>query len=115
MIREIDNYFLQQHEPIKSYLLALRAFILTYDDGITEAWRYKMPFYFYHGRRFCYLCVHKKYHQPYLGLVEGKKIIHPSLIAEGRARMKIMLFDPEKDMLVKTIRLILETAISLCT
>jgi hypothetical protein len=115
VIREIDNYFLQQHEPIKSYLLALRGFILDYDDGITEAWRYSMPFFCYNGKRFCYLWVHKKYNQPYLGVVEGKKITHPRLIAEKRARMKIMLFDPEKDIPVKTIRSILGSAISLCT
>jgi len=62
---------------------------------------------------FCYLWVHKKYHQPYLGLVEGKKLNHPALIVEKRARMKIMLFDPEKDIPVKTIRSILGTAIRL--
>ncbi|HEY2581663.1 MAG TPA: DUF1801 domain-containing protein [Mucilaginibacter sp.] len=55
MLREIDNFFLQKHEPLKSCLLFLRGFILDYDKNITEAWKYKMPFYCYNGKMFCYL------------------------------------------------------------
>jgi hypothetical protein len=113
MSREIDNYFLEKHEPIKSYLLALRDVILDYDQHITEAWKYRMPFYCYKGKMFCYLWVHKTYHQPYLGIVEGKKIDHPGLIIEKRARMKIMLFDPEKDIPLKSIQSILGKAMRL--
>ncbi len=113
MSREIDNYFLEKHEPIKSYLLALREVILDYDQHITEAWKYRMPFYCYKGKMFCYLWVHKTYHQPYLGIVEGKKIDHPGLIIEKRARMKIMLFDPEKDIPLKSIQSILGKAMRL--
>lgn len=72
-----------------------------------------MPFYCYHGKMFCYLWVHKKFHQPYIGIVEGKKIQHPKLIQEKRARMKIMLFDPEKDIPVKTLNSILKEVVSL--
>jgi hypothetical protein len=113
MIREIDHYFLQKDEPVKSYLLALREYVLAYDQNITEAWKYKMPFYCYHGKMFCYLWVHKKFHQPYIGIVEGKKIQHPKLIQEKRARMKIMLFDPEKDIPVKTLNSIFKEIVSL--
>lgn len=113
MIREIDLYFLQKDEPVKSYLLALREYVLSYDQNITEAWKYKMPFYCYKGKMFCYLWVHKKFHQPYIGIVEGKKIQHPKLIQEKRARMKIMLFDPEKDIPVKTVNSILKEVIRL--
>jgi len=112
-MREIDNYFLQKEEPLKSYLLALREFILKYDKNISEAWQYRMPFYCYNGKRFCYLWVHKKYHQPYIGIVDGKKINHPQLILEKRARMKIMLMDPSKDVPVKIIKSILKDVISL--
>jgi Domain of unknown function (DU1801) len=113
MLREIDHYFLEKEEPVKSYLLALRQHLLQFDEHITEAWKYKMPFYYYKGKMFCYLWVHKKNHQPYLGIVEGNKIDHPQLIIEKRARMKIMLFDPEKDIPLKTINAILKTAIGL--
>ena len=113
MIRDIDNYFLEKDEPVKSYLLTLRDYILQYDKNITEVWQYKMPFYCYKGKRFCYLWVHKKFKQPYLGIVDGKKINHPDLILEKRARMKIMLFDPMKDVPLKTIHLFLKTILSL--
>ena len=111
MLKPADNYFLQKEEPLKSYLLALREMILKYDSQITEAWKYGMPFYYYNGKRFCYLWTHKKYKKPYLGIVDGKKINHPGLIPEKRARMKIMLLDPGKDIPVKTIRAILKEMI----
>jgi hypothetical protein len=113
MVREIDNYFLQKDEPVKSYLLALRDYILQYDSNITEAWKYRMPFYCYRGKMFCYLWIHKKYHQPYLGIVEGKNVDHPDLIIEKRARMKIMLFDPTKDVPLKAIHSVLGMAMKL--
>jgi hypothetical protein len=111
MLKPADNYFQQQEEPVKSCLLALRKIILSHNSNITEAWKYGMPFYCYHGKMFCYLWVHKKYKQPYLGMVEGSKINHPLLLQEKRARMKIILIDPAKDIPVKTVDGILKKAI----
>ena len=113
MLREIDNYFLQKEEPLKSCLLYLREHILAFDKNITEAWKYRMPFFCYKGKMFCYLWVHKKTHQPYIGIVEGKKINHPELIIENRSRMKIMLLEPHKDLPVKTLDAILKMAIKI--
>lgn len=113
MIREIDEYFLQKEEPVRSFLLTLREHILQYDRNITEAWKYRMPFYCYKRKMFCYLWFHKKHKLPYLGIVEGKRIKHPDLIIENRARMKIMLFDPHQDVPVKTIDTILKSVLSL--
>lgn len=62
---------------------------------------------------FCYLWVHKTLHKPYIGIVEGKRIEHPDLIQEKRARMKIMLFDANADLPVETIKSILKQAILL--
>ncbi len=111
MLRLIDQYFLQKEEPIKSCLLALREYVLRFHQDLTEEWKYGMPMYYYRGKMFCYLWVHKKYKQPYLGIVEGKKIEHPKLLLEKRARMKIMLLDPEKDLPVKAINSILKEAL----
>jgi len=112
-MRPIDEYFLQKDEPIKSYLHFLRAHILQFNSDITEAWKYGMPFYCYKGKMFCYLWVHKKHLQPYLGIVEGKRLEHPDLIIEKRARMKILLFDAAKDIPVKLVDDILQKAIAL--
>ena len=113
MLRDIDQYFLQKEEPIKSCLQFLRDHILKKDKHITEAWRYRMPFYYYKGKMCCYLWVHKKYKQPYIGIVEGNYINHPDLLAEKRSRMKILLIDPDKDMPVKKINDILEKMLAL--
>jgi len=112
-LRPIDNWFLQKDEPAKSCLQFLRQHILQQNALITEAWKYGMPFFCYKGKMFCYLWVHKKYGQPYIGIVEGKQINHPDLIIEKRARMKILLLDPAKDIPVKKINAILKEVLAL--
>lgn len=109
----LDNFYLQQTEPVKSCLLALRQIILKQDADITTAWKYGMSFFCYKGKMFCYLWVHKKLLQPYIGIVEGKRFDHPGLIIEKRARMKIMLFDADEDLPLETIEEILKLAIDL--
>ncbi|HZI52738.1 MAG TPA: DUF1801 domain-containing protein [Chitinophagaceae bacterium] len=113
MLSPIDDWYLKKEEPIKSCFQFLRDFILKQDSRITEAWKYGMPFYCCNGRMFCYLWVHKKYGKPYLGIVEGKKIDHPDLLTEKRAKMKILMIDPEKDMPVQKIRKILNEVLKL--
>ena len=112
-LRPVDNWFLQKDEPIKSCLQFLREYILKQNAGITESWKYGMPFFCYKGKMVCYLWVHKKYGQPYLGIVEGKKIEHPDLIIEKRARMKILLLDPDKDIPIRKINAILKDVLAL--
>ena len=112
-LRPIDQYFLRQEEPAKSCLQYLRDFILQQDSNITEAWKYGMPFFCYKGKMICYLWQHKKYHQPYIGIVEGAQIHHPDLLREKRARMKILLIDPERDIPVKKVKAILKEVIAL--
>ena len=110
-MKEIDDFYLQKEEPVKSCLLALREIILRYNPEITEAWKYKMPMFCYRKKMFCYLWIDKKTLMPYLGIVEGRKIIHPKLVQEKRSRMKIMFLDPTKDLPVRTIREIFNKAI----
>ena len=110
-MRDIDLYYLQKEEPVKSCLLFLRQHILGFDKDITEAWKYRMPFFCYKGKMFCYLWT-KKNGLPYIGIVEGKRIDHPDLILEERARMKILLIDPNIDLPIHTINTVLKTALS---
>jgi hypothetical protein len=107
MLRPIDQYFLQKEEPVGSCLQFLRGYILKQDINLTEEWKYGMPFYCYRGKMCCYLWVHKKHQQPYLGIVQGKSVHHPDLITEKRAKMKILLLDPSKDLPMDTIDQIL--------
>ncbi len=62
---------------------------------------------------FCYLWIQKKTDIPYMGVVKGKHIAHKDLIQEKRSRMKIILFDSNKDLPVKTIHLILKQSLDL--
>ena len=112
MLKPIDQYFLQQPEHAKSCLLAMRGILLQYHPHITEAWKYGMPFYCYKSKMFCYLWMHKKYRQPYFGIVEGGRIEHPLLLTEKRARIKILLLDPDKDIPRTTITTILNKALA---
>jgi len=113
MLSDIDRFYQLKEEPVKSCLIALREIILHQDPEIKVAWKYGMPFFCYQGKMFCYLWVHKTFKQPYIGFVEGKYLNHPGLLAEKRARMKIFLFNPEKDLPVKTIKTILKQALGL--
>lgn len=112
---QFDNYFLAQEEPFRSCLLALKDIILSIDKNLVPCWKYRMPFFCYKGKMFCYVWVHKKYEQPYLGIVQGKYIDHPDLIMEERAKMKIMLLDPAQDLPIKTIKDVLKQALELYT
>jgi Domain of unknown function (DU1801) len=112
-MKEIDDFYLQQDEPIKGCFLALRKIILSQDIDITHTLKYGMPSFSYKGKVFCYFWFHKRRKQPYLLMVEGKHLNHPDLIQENRARMKIMLFDPEKDLPLPTIETIIQQALDL--
>ena len=111
-MKDIDDFYLQKPEPLKSCLLALREIILRYNSDITETWKYKMPVFCFKGKMFCYVWVHKKTGLPYLGIVEGGKISHPKLIQEKRSRMKIMFVETEKDLPIKTIHTIFRKAMT---
>ena len=112
-VKAIDNFYLQYQEPVKGCLLALREIILSQDREVTAAWKYGMPFFCYKGKMFCYVWVHKKYHHPYIGIVEGNRFKDAELLQEKRSRMKIMMFDPNKDLPVKKIESILQRALNL--
>ncbi|MFI5132012.1 MAG: DUF1801 domain-containing protein [Chitinophagales bacterium] len=113
MLRPIDNYYLQNEEPFKSCLQFLQQHILQLNSDITEGWSYGMPFFYYEGRRFCYLWIHKKHRKPYIGIVDGNKIDHPDLLLEKRNRMKILLLDPDKNIPVKKVNAILRKVLTL--
>lgn len=68
-MKETDDFYARQTEPIKSVMLAMKEIILRQDKDVVHALKYGMPFFCYKGKMFCYLWVHKKHGQPYLGIV----------------------------------------------
>lgn len=115
MITDLDRFYASKEEPVRSYLQDLRELILAYDLHINEVVKYGMPFFLYRKKMFCYLWTRKESGQPYLGLVEGKRLFHPELIQEDRARMKILLLDPTRPIPVRTLTTILQEAVTIYT
>lgn len=93
--------------------MALREIILSNDSNITEAWKYRMPFFCYKGKMFCYLWIDKKLKIPYIGVMRGSRITHPQLITTNTAKVKKMMIDPEKDIPLEVIHDIFKLAKSL--
>jgi len=107
------NFYLDQEEPNKSCLLALRTIILNQDAIIVETRKYGMPCFCYGKKMLCYLWTDKKTKDPYLLMVEGKYLKHPKLEAGSRSRMKNFRVNPDKNLPVKTIKSILQEALEL--
>ena len=112
MLSYINQYYEDLEEPNKSCLLALRHIVLNFDDRISECWKYKMPFYCFNGKMFCYFWKDKKTNQPYLGLVKGQHLNHPELEKGDRKKMKVLPIDPLQDLPVQLIREILKESVS---
>jgi hypothetical protein len=107
------NFFHTLNEPYQSCLLFLRNFILESSGNISESWKFHTPFYYYRKKWIAFISYHPKTKIIYIAFVDGAKIFHPSLISEGRKKMKIIYIDPEKDIDVKALKVIIKEAISL--
>lgn len=114
MIEEVLSYYFEQEEPQKSCLLALRSIILAQDNvNITETQKYGMPCFCFRKKMFCYLWTDKRTKEPYILFVEGKHLDHPELEAGSRSRMKILKINPNKDLPLEVISLLLNEALDL--
>lgn len=100
---ELQNFYTSKDEPIQSCLFTLRDIILEFDPEITETIKYGMPCFALGKKHFCYLWTDKKSGHPYILIVEGNKIDHPSLIQGDRKRMKVLPVNPEKDIPTENI------------
>ena len=113
MISELEGFYVSKEEPVRSYLLALRRYILNYKDEMTETWTHRMPMFRYKGKLFCYIWVDKKTYQPYLGIYKGLDVDHPLLELGTRNKMKVLYFEAEKDVPIDVIDNIFSQAVKL--
>lgn len=113
MVEQLQKFYLNKEEPNKSCLLALRNIILDQDSNITETQKWGMPCFCYKKKIFCYLWTDKKTNEPYILMVEGKYLFHSKLEEGDRSRMKIFRINPNKDLPIKTIESILQSALDL--
>ena len=112
-MQEIQHFYLNQKEPNKSCLLALRHIILQQDADVSETIKYGMPCFCYRKIAFCYLWTDKRTTFPYLLMVEGKHLDQVQLEAGQRLRMKTLPIDPQEDLPIDTIESILTAALNL--
>jgi hypothetical protein len=115
MNRDLENYYASRAEPVRACLQAARELIVAHDPLITEAWKYRMPFFCYRGKMFCYLWTRKDNGDPYLGVVEGQRLFHSQLVQGDRMRMKVLPLDPRQRLPEALVRSILDDAIALYT
>mgnify|MGYP003575622307 CR=1 FL=1 len=113
MLSELDQFYVEKEEPFRSCMLGLRDIILSIDDHITAEWKYKLPFFYYKGKMLCYLWIHKKFKQPYIGFVDGNLLNDESLLVEKRAKMKILLIDPNDDLPIEKINILITNVLYL--
>lgn len=113
MIDELYTYYLQQEEPQRSCLLALRDIILKQDADVSETIKYGMPCFCYKKKMFCYLWTDGKTNDPYILFVEGKFLNIPELESGKRSRMKILRINPARDLPLALIESSLNEALDL--
>ncbi len=113
MISDLDQFYNNQEEPNKSCFLALRSIFLNFDDNITESWKYKLPFFLYKGKMFCYLWKDKTTSHPYIGVVKGSELNHIKLEKGTRKKMKAFSINPNEDIPMEELSEVLNEAIRL--
>ena len=111
MLSELDNFYVNQKEPLRSTFLSLRQIILSLDNNLTDTLKYKMPFFCYKGKMFCYFWIDKKTKEPYIGIVKGYRMNHPKLEKGNRSHIKIFRLRNKEDIPVETIKIILNEAL----
>ncbi len=113
MTTPLENFYANLDEPLQSCFLALRSIILAIDKGITPEWKYKIPFFYYKKKMFCYIWTDKKTKEPYIGVVKGLAIKHPKLELGNRKLIPILKLKANEDLPLETINEILNKAIQL--
>lgn len=107
----LTEFYLKQEDPVKETMLALKDIVLKQHTDITHELKYGMPFFCFKGKMFCYFWTHKQYKQPYIGFVEGKLFDEPFMLQEKRSRMKVFLIDPNVDLPIERIELLVQKAL----
>lgn len=111
-LREVDEFYERQEEPLKSCFLSLRKYISEYHPNIEHVMKYKMPCFTLESKPFCYLWKDKKSNWPYVLLVKGHMMNHPKLEQGDRSKMKRLLINPKQDLDLILLHEILDQAAS---
>lgn len=110
MLSELNQFYANLKEPQQSCFLALRDYILSLSGDITPEWKYKLPFFYYKGKMFCYLWMDKKTKEPYIGIAKANLLDFEYLIQGDRKRMKILPIPVNEDLPIDKIKESLQSA-----
>ncbi|MDA7744592.1 DUF1801 domain-containing protein [bacterium] len=113
MLSALDEFYSKQDEPRKSVFLFLRSYISKLHEGISEEWKYRLPFFYLNGKMFCYLWYDKGTGFPYLAFVDGGKMTNPILESGNRKRMKILTIKPSEDLPILLLDELFKEAIAI--
>lgn len=113
MENQLENFYLNLEEPTKSCFIYLRDYILTLHKEITPEWKYGLPFFYFKGKMFCYLWKDKKTDIPYVCFTKGNELNHPKLIQGDRKKMKAYYINPNEDIDINELKLIIFEAMKL--
>ncbi|MFY0629979.1 MAG: DUF1801 domain-containing protein [Flavobacteriaceae bacterium] len=91
-MRPYDEYILSKSEPFKSILLQLQIIIESTISELELKYKWKVPFYYYKGKPFCYLNVTNGYVD--VGFWSGAYLdqYNAYLISENRKVMKSLRY-----------------------
>ena len=109
---EIENFYESLHEPNKSCFLFLRKHLLEFGKDFTEHWKWKLPFFYYKKKPFCYIWVDKKSNFPYVCFTRSLHIEHPQMKLGERKKMKAITINPNSDIDIETLNQIIEESLT---
>ena len=109
---DLENFYNSLEEPNKSCFLFLRQFILEFDPAMTEHWKWKLPFFYYNKKPFCYIWKDKKTGFPYVCFTQSLHINRPEMELGDRKKMKAFIINPNSDIEVKTLKEIMKESLS---
>jgi hypothetical protein len=112
-MKPVDHFYLNLLEPDRSFWVSTRDFILSYHPDFTLEWKYKLPFFYFKGKPFCYMWRDAKSMQPYVGFARSNRVEHPLLIQGNRKKMKVLYLDINKDLPIVTLKEIMDKLLKL--
>lgn len=105
-----ENYILKQVEPFKSMLLQLQFLVEQTIPALDLKYKYKLPFYYLHGKPFCYFNVSKGYVD--VGIVSGaeNQLYTEKLVTKDRKKMVSLRYYKAEDIEAEVVISVLNCA-----
>ena len=86
----VEEYFLNQKEPLQSTMLYIRQIIFETLPNVEEKYKWKIPFYYYNGNGICYLNILKNTNYVDLGFIDGFKLSNKQGILKAGSNRKMV-------------------------